>query len=109
MRLPITVFDTAINLSDVAEVKSAFSGRPLRVLVVDVDDRSDGADALAELLWLDGHDTEAAYGGKASRRWKARIVADQIWFFSIWPCLEWTDSRSRDVCAAICRCSRQCG
>lgn len=36
-------------------------GRPLRVLVV--DDRSDGADALAGLLRLDGHDAEAAYGG----------------------------------------------
>ncbi|SAK85934.1 PAS/PAC sensor hybrid histidine kinase [Caballeronia hypogeia] len=61
VRLPVAVVATASELCAAAQSEAASPGRALRVLVV--DDRSDGADALTELLRLDGHDAEAVYGG----------------------------------------------
>ncbi|WP_158957328.1 ATP-binding protein [Paraburkholderia acidisoli] len=61
VRLPLMVGDDASEAADVAQPEVPASARALRVLVV--DDRRDAADALTELLKLDGHDAQAAYGG----------------------------------------------
>ena len=60
--LPVVVVNSVEGLAAATPPEAAARSRALRVLVV--DDRRDAADALTELLLLEGHDAEAAYGGQ---------------------------------------------
>ena len=60
VRLPV---DQSVQAAQAAADSSAASA-PARILVV--DDNVDGADLLAELLNIDGHDTAVAYSGAAA-------------------------------------------
>jgi CheY-like chemotaxis protein/nitrogen-specific signal transduction histidine kinase len=61
VRLPAAPAEVASGLPADLQADAAAPGRALRVLVV--DDQRDAADALAQLLRLEGHDTDVAYDG----------------------------------------------
>ena len=62
VRLPAASADGGQGAAAATQADAAARPRALRVLVV--DDHRDAADALAQLLQLEGHDIDVAYGGE---------------------------------------------